>query len=264
MKGKVFFVLLFLMMNSYLGSAQQSMSDYSYIQVPETFEFLKGKDQHQVNSLTKFLFNKYGFNAYFENELPNVRKCDGLYAVVEGQPGFIYTRITVIVKDCNGVELFRSQEGKSKFKEYKKAYHQAVRRAFESFEELGVQQKEINLDDSSSTVTTKNSEPVSEEITNTTSKEIVAAKGNMPTAKFSSYTYQGSSFLLRKTAAGYTLSQEVTGADELVLVGKLTMLKDGVQYTDSMGSVHEAFFDSDKNLSIKLPAGTKKYVLVKN
>ena len=49
---------------------QKSLSEYGYVEVPRLYEFLYEEDQHQLNSLTKFLFNKYGFNAYFSDELP--------------------------------------------------------------------------------------------------------------------------------------------------------------------------------------------------
>ena len=269
MRGKVFMMMLIAMMSGFTGFAQQSVNDYSYIEVPEIFEFLKGKDQYQLNSLTKFLFNKYGFNAYFDDELPNVKKCDGLYAVVEGKPGFIYTRITVIVKDCNGVELLRSVEGKSKYKEYKKAYHQALRRAFDSFADVGVNQPEINVDEAEDdTPVITNTKPVSStQITNakTTTTSIKNTMPNMPSAKFSSYTHNGTSYLLRKTAMGYSLSQEVAGTDDdLLLVGRLKVNQGSLWYTNVLGVVSKATFDTKKNLIIHLTSGPKVYEIVSN
>ena len=49
-------VMLVAMMSSFKGFSQQTVNDYSFIEVPELFEFLRGKDQYQLNSLTKFLF----------------------------------------------------------------------------------------------------------------------------------------------------------------------------------------------------------------
>jgi hypothetical protein len=126
---------------------QSNLNDYSFVAIPERFDFLTEKDQFQLNSLTKFLFDKHGFHAYFLSELPNVRRCDGLWAEVEGTPGFIRAKIEVVLKDCNGVELFRTQEGKSKDKDFKKAYYESLRTAFKSIEGLNVQQKELVLFD---------------------------------------------------------------------------------------------------------------------
>jgi len=254
MNSKSIAFAFLLSLSSYFGFSQQSMSDYSFIEVPEVYEFLEKKDQYQLNSLTKFLFNKHGFNAYFSDELPNVRKCDGLYASLETQLGFIYTKITVVVKDCNGVELFRSAVGKSKLKEYRKTYHQALRNAFESFDGLGVNQKEI-------VVAENNSE---EKNTN----KVIAKKASgksFPSARFSSYTNNGTSYLLRKTATGYTLSQEVIGAtDDLVLVGTINKKGEDIEFVTIQGGISEAYFDQDLNLIIKLPSGEKKYKLSTN
>ena len=106
------------------GFSQKSANDYTYVAVPEQFSFLHGPDQYQMNSLTKFLFNKFGFNAFFASDLPNVKRCDGLQAEVVSNSNFIYTKLTIVLKDCYGAEIFRSEEGRSKYKDYRKAYHQ--------------------------------------------------------------------------------------------------------------------------------------------
>ncbi|NND62031.1 MAG: hypothetical protein HKN48_02435 [Flavobacteriaceae bacterium] len=125
--------------------AQKGPNDYSFVVVPERFDFQAEKDQFQLNSLTKFLFNKHGFNAYFNAELPNVSRCDGLWADVQREDGFVWTRLTVILNDCNGDEVYRSSIGKSKDKEYKKAYFEAMRQAFESIEAEQFQQPEPKI-----------------------------------------------------------------------------------------------------------------------
>lgn len=118
------------------GVSQKTLADYKYVSVPEQFDFVKGKDRYQVNSLSRFLFKKYGFDAYFSSELPDVTRCEVIWADVEGSSGLIYTKIRVVLRDCNGMELYRSQEGRSKDKDYKKAYHEAIREAFSSFESI--------------------------------------------------------------------------------------------------------------------------------
>lgn len=257
MNSKTFAITFLLTLSSYVGFSQQSMSDYSYIEVPEVYEFLDKKDQYQLNSLTKFLFNKHGFNAYFSNELPNVKKCDGLYASLETDLGFIYTKIVVVVKDCNGVELYRSAEGRSKLKEYSKTYNQALRNAFKSFEGLSVTQKEIDISESS-----KETDVIAE-------NNSIAAKpkvnSKFPSARFSSYTHGGKSYLLRKTASGYSLSQEVIGAeDDLLLVGTIQITEEKVAFINIMGGVSKAYFDDNLNFIIELPSGDKVYELSTN
>jgi hypothetical protein len=136
-------IILILFLASFSFSySQNSLSDYSYISIPDRFDFLQENDQYDLNSLTKYLFNKYGFHAFFENEIPdNLSRCEGLKADVEDNSGFIYTKFQIVISDCKGNELYRSPEGKSKQKDYRKAYHQALRETFKNIERLGVNQK---------------------------------------------------------------------------------------------------------------------------
>ena len=68
MKTKYFFTLIALciVINTF---SQTKLNDYKYVIVPNSFDFLKSKDQYQLNSLTKFLLNKNGFTAIMEDEI---------------------------------------------------------------------------------------------------------------------------------------------------------------------------------------------------
>ena len=248
----VFFIVGFVK----LGISQKSLSDYSYIVVSEQFEFQEYKNEYELNSLTKFLFNKYGFYAYFENEIPkNVSKCDGLWSEVIELPGFVYTNIEVVIKDCNGIELFRTEKGSSKIKEYKKAYVQSLRNAFVSIEELGVQQKEISQE----VVLNKEKEAVliqtvSEKTEVKTIKNGITSIGvilNLPTNKYTSYSYINETYLLRKTKSGYSLYKESKIEEEdLKLVGKLTIVENVIYFSEIPDGKYKASFDTSKNLSV--------------
>ncbi|WP_339848234.1 hypothetical protein [uncultured Dokdonia sp.] len=144
-------LLLSLLFTVFIGSSliSQSVNDYKYVIVPEKFDFLKEKDQYQMNSLTTFLFNKYGFKAYVtkSDDLPldyTRNGCNVLYADVTESSGMLRTKLQVKLLDCNDAVVFISEEGSSKLKEYKKSYHQALRRAFESIEELNYAYQENN------------------------------------------------------------------------------------------------------------------------
>lgn len=43
-----------VLVNTLLGTAQESLNGYKYVVVPEKFDFLKSEDLYQINSLTKF------------------------------------------------------------------------------------------------------------------------------------------------------------------------------------------------------------------
>ena len=118
--------------------SQSSLNDYKYVIVPNKFDFLKEKDQYQINSLAAFLFKKYGFIAVKEgsaypSDLANNR-CLALRSDVIKGSGLFKTKLHVELKDCSDQVIYTSQVGESREKEYKKSYIEALRNAFLSFE----------------------------------------------------------------------------------------------------------------------------------
>jgi len=123
-----------------LSFAQGNLNDYKYVIVPVKYDFLKEADKYQLNSLTEFLFNKYGFTAIMENEdfpqdLSNNR-CLALNSDVISDSGLFKTKLKVELKDCKNQVIFTSRVGESREKEYEKAYTLALRDAFETFESV--------------------------------------------------------------------------------------------------------------------------------
>lgn len=107
--------------------------------VPEKFDFLKSEDLYQINSLTKFLLNKEGFVAFLEGELPEeavYNPCMVLRANVLNDSNMFTTKMKVTLSNCYNQVLFTSEEGRSKEKDYQKAYHEALRDAFQSFKTI--------------------------------------------------------------------------------------------------------------------------------
>ena len=119
--------------------AQSNLSDYKYVIVPKKFDFLKKADGYQVNSLTKFLLEKENFKAFFDDNLPaemDKNRCLALYTDVLDGSGMFKTILKVQLTNCMNEIVFTSQEGISREKEYKKAYHEALRKAFQSFKAI--------------------------------------------------------------------------------------------------------------------------------
>ncbi|GLB48818.1 hypothetical protein Y10_11860 [Neptunitalea sp. Y10] len=132
-------LLLVAVLSSTLLYSQKSVNNYAYVIVPTKFEFLKTADEYQLNSLSKFLFEKYGFTVYMDNEVPEEllqNPCNGLKADVIDHSGLFTSKLVVTLTDCMGTIVFESKEGKSKDKKYKVAYNEAVREAFEDVEAL--------------------------------------------------------------------------------------------------------------------------------
>ena len=235
-------------------SQNTNLSDYSYVIIPEQFDFLKGKDQYQMNSMSKFYFEKSGFNAYLAGSSPNANRCDGLYANVEELRVVFGTKLQIVLRDCNDNEIYRSQEGKSKYKEFDKTYQDALRKAFSSIEALRVNQKDLVLlsDNNNNTTFSKETKPNVEDA-ELPKPKVSRVSGNLlPDAKFSNYSSGGKTFLLRKTTEGYSLYEEsASSEDGLLLKGKIIVMDKVVKYMDTSGKVSDAAFDPSGNLTIK-------------
>ena len=100
--------------------------------VPNKFAFLKSDNEYQLNILTKFLIEKQGFKAYMENEVPSEllnTPCNLLKADVKNESNMMTSKLRLVLTDCANKEVFSSEVGKSREKEYKKSYQEALRNA---------------------------------------------------------------------------------------------------------------------------------------
>jgi len=135
-----YLLIIGLVLSSGVIIGQQSLNEYKYVIVPNKFDFLKYDDQYQLNSLTKFLFNKEGFQTLFVgDERPgelNSNTCLGLTSSVNNISGLLNTKLVIELVNCRNEIVFTSTEGRSKEKDYKKGYHEALREAFKSITEL--------------------------------------------------------------------------------------------------------------------------------
>jgi len=217
-------------------------------------------DKYQLNSIAEFLFNKHGFHAFKSNKTPNTKRCDGLYADVVNVKAILRTKLVLILRDCNGFEVYRSQEGITRLKEFKQAHQDALRKAFAYFEGMGVKQKEIVFfDDELATETISSKEvpsPTAQQIAQ--GNEAIIAVGvsslNLPKARFSSYDNDEGTYMLRKTTAGYTLFKETASAEDgLIALGKIAVSDDvtNLSFVDTNDIVYEASFDTAENLVIQ-------------
>ncbi len=132
--------MLLLLFSANLLVAQMSVNQYQYVIVPAQYGFQREADEHKLNNLTKLLFEKYGFKVFLDTDsLPEEitdSNCDKLYADVISTGNFTRTKLQVILKDCKKNKVFASTVGTSKEKEFKVAYTQALRAAFQSFDSL--------------------------------------------------------------------------------------------------------------------------------
>lgn len=122
------------MLVSSFGFAQ-SINDYSGVIIPLKYDFLKSENQYRLATLTKVNLKKAGFTAFYANEtFPGGYndRCSLLNVDVIRDNAFLVTKLYVVFKDCSGKEIFKSEMGKSKEKDYEVAYSEALNMAFES------------------------------------------------------------------------------------------------------------------------------------
>lgn len=126
-------------MFSVSGYAQNTISNYKYVLIPERFDFSREDNQYGLNTLAKMLMEEKGFTAYFDNtQLPQElagNKCNALKAEVTQRKALFATNLTLVLKDCQGNIVFKSKEGKSREKEFNTSYNMALRDAFSSLKD---------------------------------------------------------------------------------------------------------------------------------
>lgn len=130
------FVLVLALIISANTIVAQNLNDYKYVIVPNSFDFLKIVDQYKLNSLTKFLLKKEGFISLLNDEKKPIdlydNPCLGLDFNLMKKSSFLSTALQFELKNCNNEIVFSSKKGSSKLKDYKPAYHAALRNAFKS------------------------------------------------------------------------------------------------------------------------------------
>lgn len=137
MKTFALFIALLFAATAY---SQTTINNYKYVLVPVKFNFSKADNQYGLNNLTKLLLQEKGFTAFVGNEeLPPelvANKCNALIAELVEKNGLLVTKLTLLLKDCQGNIIFKSKEGKSREKEFQAAYDQALRDAFTSLNDV--------------------------------------------------------------------------------------------------------------------------------
>lgn len=243
-------------------SRAQDINSYKYVIVPQEFEFLKEPDQYQLSSLTKFLFEKEGFEVFFEGEeLPeefSKNPCEALVADVENHSGLFRTRVNIILKDCYNRQIFTSEEGVSRKKDFKDAYHEALRNAFQSIEDLNYSYDEtivaarpevatetenLNVKEEGTERSEKTQNPVSVK----PSEEIVQEKRTSDSEKV--FSRDNSRFVLKKTAKGYNFYQEGMEEPFAALVRSSSGENFIYSAINSQGMAH---FDGEGNLVVEI------------
>ncbi len=218
-------------------SAQKSVNDYKYVVIPEQYSFFKQADKYQLNSLTKFLFNKNGFKALVRGEnFPEdltANGCKALQADLIKKSGVFTTGLIVELKDCNGNVIFTSPEGKSREKEFKKAFQEALRNAFNGVTALNYS---YNENSDIAAVEDKPSTPeiaVSQKPVNTEKIKEEKDSKKVASEKETTYKLNGDSFIFKKSEYGFELFKKQDNT--AISIGKIFKMSIGESYLLSAG-----------------------------
>ena len=127
-------IIIFLFHLPVFTQNSSNINDYKYVSVPDRFDFLKTSDQYQLNSLTEFLLKKNGFIVmnelkYYPSDLTE-NTCLLLDVNVEKIKSFLKTKLQVQFKNCKNQIIFKSEIGVSNEKDFKTAFHEALRASF--------------------------------------------------------------------------------------------------------------------------------------
>ncbi|RKR14020.1 hypothetical protein CLV91_0089 [Maribacter vaceletii] len=140
-----YFILFAAFTISFSSMAQSVFDDYKYIVVPKRFASFKKENQYQTSTLVKHLLTENGFTAVYEDALPEdllINRCMGLYVKLNDNSSMFSTKASVSFEDCSSKEIYITEEGKSKEKEYKLSFSEAIRKAMKSLEVVNYTYKE--------------------------------------------------------------------------------------------------------------------------
>jgi hypothetical protein len=135
-------ILFCLLMLCAVSGFAQDINSYKYVVVPNRFELQREAGEYNLNSLVAMMFEKKGFTVYRGEELPDefiMNRCKALYADLEKQSNMLTTGVIIKLKDCKGKEVFTSEKGVSKQKNFQRAYYEALREASVSVDALNYQ-----------------------------------------------------------------------------------------------------------------------------
>lgn len=125
-----------LVLIGYTGVGQVDLNAYKYIIIPKTLGEFEKQNQYLTSTLLKHEFVQKGFTAVYDGALPNdllLDRCLGLTAFLKDDSSTFRTKISIVLKDCQGQEVYGTPQGSSREKEYSKAYKEAIQKAMVSF-----------------------------------------------------------------------------------------------------------------------------------
>ncbi|WP_100616302.1 hypothetical protein [Confluentibacter citreus] len=213
--------------------SQSNLNNYKYVIIPKRYTFLKDNDQFKLNSLTVFLFNKYGFQAFMEGEgYPddlNADKCLALNADLLKDSSMFKTKFQLELNNCEGLTVYTTKVGESREKDFDRAYSQALRNAFKELETINYKYVPNN----------KVSQPVTKDNNNQTEvvKEIAQLKAEIENLKQEKETKVVISETPKPSVPMGEVSKVISASDNVSGVLYAQAIDNGFQLVDSSPKV---------------------------
>lgn len=204
-----------------LLTAQTNLDQYKYVSVPNRFDFMKSSDQFQISSLAKFLLTKNKFTVLEDLEKYPAdlaaNQCLLLNLNVEQIKGFLKTKLEVQFLNCKNQVVFKSDIGMSREKDFKTAYHQALRAAFSSVSEAN-----YKFNETFDTVST-NENPISVKPAVSTPMQATDLSSSKLTSEI----------LMTQTSYGF----DIKDADGIVVYSLYQTMSDGIYIIDKLPGI---------------------------
>ncbi|WP_100610649.1 hypothetical protein [Confluentibacter lentus] len=214
--------------------SQSNINNYKYVIIPKKYGFLKQDDQFQLNSLTEFLFNKYGFVAFMEGEnYPddlNSDRCLALTSDLIKDSSMFKTKLQIELKNCNGLAVYTTQVGESREKDYDKAYNEALRNAFKELETINYKYVPVA---NTSELPAKQAGPTQNEVV----KEIAQLKAEIENLKQEKETPVVIAEQSKVTEAVVEVSKNVSSSQNVSGILYAQAIENGFQLVDSSPKV---------------------------
>ncbi|MGO2101729.1 MAG: hypothetical protein ACTH5N_00745 [Psychroflexus halocasei] len=133
---KKLFLLIIVALSMGLQAQEFDENKMSVI-VPMKFDFVKGKNQYNLNILARVLLKEAGFNVYMDVEEKPLKlqsePCLSLRFQLGEIDSFMRKRLQFKLIDCAGNTVYTSEVGQSNSKPFKEAYPEALRSSFQGF-----------------------------------------------------------------------------------------------------------------------------------
>ncbi|GEM_PF-1519853 len=241
---KTLIAILFIVLGiSIKVNAQGSvLDDFSYIIVPIQFDFQDSDNEFQLNSLVRHMFKEEGFEAFMSEEnLPmefHEKPCGGLMVDLKKERNILRTLITIQLRDCRRKLVFQSSPGESREKDFRKAHHEAFKKAFRSIEDESIRTLMADR---------KNAKTGTEKPQKLTREEQKKQTADVVKAQSEEMRYAGTTYLLFNRDGDYEIYDD-SGFNKLADIKKADG-KTFLYHSEEINGV--ANFDENGNLVVQ-------------